>query len=158
MSVDRHVYVGPFAACKVGKPAKVEVSRWGCPSCKEGKGVSAVYCDACGTKCSYFKTKEEGKAVEPQELCDRMKDNLFVPYEACETGVCVYAPNINFGAGRSMDFDPDEYNGVQELSAALVSSETVKFREKFAKELGVLRNAYGASNVSVTWGLLVWCN
>jgi hypothetical protein len=164
MSVDRHLYLGPYLECKDNpKIITKTVSHKGCldETCREyrqGRSRTSKFCSTCGAKLGTFETKE----TEPAERTD--------PYEVLENA------GLDGDALTDMrnDSDPEweNYLGVNNVSHGFwlddcdgvhqdrrnldIKGEMAWFEETYAKEIAALKQVYQI--VEVKWGLHQYFN
>ena len=91
-------------------------------------------------------------------MSDRFDDALSPLDGACGTlgdgGVHVFVPDARRDPPREFRIDPRTDVVLIDIADVDVLAETAWLERKFPRELVALREAYGASNVSVRWGYL----
>jgi hypothetical protein len=126
MSIDRHVYLGPYVACRKQKDAG----------------------------------EQQQETTDTHEVARRIKERLMCPYQEFRQG-CDYWLSNQITHERNYHMDPDTSAGafVDEMwGSPVIQLELADFRRRFAAEIGVLREAYGAENMSVDWGFFLWAS
>lgn len=162
MSVDYGVYCGPHIRCRV---EMVSVKETGCVR----RGCAARHARAWGKFCSHcgdpvveFDVRGAAERVDAYELASRMREAL-ASFGAGELqvggkGLRIFVPNARRAGDRpDFGFDP-VHGGVNRVFVAGdvagdAEREVAWFKTAFAEEIAAVREAYGAGNVVVAWGI-----
>jgi hypothetical protein len=155
MSVDRNVYIGPYAEC-VYKQEKTTEERTGCVNakCKAHREESAdAFCSKCGKATSTFTVEVD---EEPADVADLTDETL----SAADSGAyqdsidrTYVIPNMRRKGAPKLE-DVEDLDGAIDLRTRDMAAECAWYEQAFAKELGALRPAF--ASVEVKWGLLQW--
>lgn len=166
MSVDRILYLGPYAVCKLGAPRTVKRPYRACSnqSCfqRAHRDTDAAplqkFCPDCGSRVvdAFYEAQEP--AVDSADLRESIRSVLVVP---CGSTILEEMRRYNehwwlLNNGRvgiREDVDCEDCI-LQRVSPDVCLREIVEFREAYDAELKKLVEAY--VSVDVVWGLVYW--
>jgi hypothetical protein len=174
MSIDYHVYAGPYVACKVckvqGTHKVLTCTTPGCrntppPGSRYGNlAASARFCPLCGAATLLRADPIQVDDVNRNDVEVVLKGKLrvlrgFGADDDCEQrGIHVYLSNQCENGPRQWSFCPEEETVFQPVSAADVLAELEHFAFAFKAEIAELRRLYGTANVTILWGVISWAN
>lgn len=165
MSTNYTVYIGPYVRCTVGRvDVQREIRSCVNAACTEHTRIvwstDVQFCLRCGTTIGTVTMTETADAVDDRMVNEMVHDALVT---TCgpgyrdwtrEHGAHVWMANVprdglrNFVLEDRADFD------LIDLAPDPVQAEIDAFRAAFADELTTLRGFYGATAVTVQWGII----
>jgi len=161
MSISYGIYVGPYARCAVGtKEAQrlhITCPNAGCAN--HGKDVRSEFCGRCGARVESLPQAYTDDMVDQWDIRERIDDRLRSPGGdgymrwVDEHRAHLWIPNVGM-PGRDMHLEAHEDFALYDFTPGLVQVETAQFGIFFGPELAILHGAYGASAVSLHWGVI----
>jgi hypothetical protein len=158
MSVETHLRFGAYAEC-INPVTRHPVMARRCinSSCVlEGKKTDTPFCGYCGKPTAEYQTGTQSiPAVNHWDI--DVDETLFHHEIYGMEGVDIWLSNIS-GVGVEFNIDIDGDGGVLEIPdpAHSMASHIANFMQHYAPALDMLREAYGADNVKVKWGVVTY--
>lgn len=148
------IYLGPYLECKQTKKAvKKTVRSCSNEKCSSYKSIDyGNFCIKCGSKIAKVEYEEEGDSVKAYEVEQKINSNM--TSIASEDGKDFWVGNkANKGLRSSCDAEGE---GVEEVTADMIAEESERFAKAYAKDIILLKKAYGEGNVALKWGMIQW--
>jgi hypothetical protein len=166
VSIDRHVYLGPYVRCEVERIDELRPAR-GCPNqmCQgHGRGGAYAFCPTCGSQIGTTQVRVQGQRINAPLFAEcELDQQLYATDLGAQWEDAVqfvyFLPNVRRPAEPTRHLHLVEgYDKEIEIGDTAVSpaGEISWFEAAFAPALAKLRAAYGPARVKVTWGLLHW--
>lgn len=162
MGMSHSVYIGPYVRCVVERTTettwKATCPNGACPNNGREAHEGERYCVMCGTAISQVAEVETVDAVDRWDVSEAISERLRVPGGdgywrwSQKESVHLWLPNVGWG-GRDGYLDMDDFQ-VFTPTADTPADEMRQFVFFFAPELGVLRERYGNSAVTMAWGVV----
>ncbi len=166
MGIDYNVYIGAYLTVKKGATKKVEWEENVCVNegCSlKGKAVqdNIKFCPKCGTAIKTV-AREAQEEIDAHEFCEEhdiigvvfpTEEKVILPGGKEDEETQVFTPNFKSGSRGGQSFDPKYEQGVFDLSNTYPAAEIAEVKEKCAKAIKLLEEAYGNS-VQVKWGAI----
>jgi hypothetical protein len=158
MGADHNVYVGPYLWCP-NPETKKPVTHEGCPRCQIR--TNGKFCSRCGTRRDKYEKVETANKVSYQDVDEAIPElynklHGLSPYDLNEEAN-IYLPNLRMIKGREPSFSRNDGKvGRQEITTERIDQEIKFFKEKYAKEIEVLRGLFGEAKVE--HGVVVYFN
>lgn len=157
MGISQSFYLGPYIRCKTHKVNSPETIR----SCVNSNcisngskcyNVSTNFCPNCGQKIESTTIYKEVNRVNKWHVAEIVLDQAFYTVPVEKDDFDYYLPN------RLVDgFSVNLINGDEpEIEIDLKKSETGQklLTDFFGGAIDLIKNAYGAKNVEICWGLI----
>jgi hypothetical protein len=164
VSIDYHLYVGPFFQCMVRQVEKVEDSRScgnpGCHAFRQPCVARAVFCAVCGVELQDRRVGSLRDSVDWCQVAQRIDEALHCVVGgrfAIPSGLHVWLPNERRQPPRDFKINPRS-GGLWLVGdfSHLRRSEMDWLRSVFGTEEGELVRAYGPGTVRTAWGAFNW--
>lgn len=164
MSIDYHLYVGPFFQCTVRQVEQVEIHRAcgnpGCSAFRRPCVARAVFCSTCGVELQDRRVGSLRDSVDWCQVAERLDEALHCVVGgqfAIPSGLHVWLPNKRRDPPRDFEIDPRS-QGLWLVGdfSDLRHSEMDWLCRAFAAEEGELFRAYSPGTVRTGWGMFNW--
>lgn len=148
MSMKRSFYVGPYIQAFFRMIEKNTLVR-GCEECdEENYREDNKYCSICGSPIKEYHKKETIKSMSWWEI-EEIEDLLVGTGEITHQGFDILLPNNRY---NEREFFLDESQKLQEIQGYYVSHEIVWLKNKYKKEIKILKNKY--DHIDIKWGVV----
>jgi hypothetical protein len=166
MGIDYATYLGPYIVCKTeiedAKATMKSCTNVKCKTYKQERWGAKKFCDECGQKIGEIEISVKQNKVDTNVLSDELNEAMTVPSGDSfhdltrDNKIDIWYGNRQDGIGIS--FDPKDEVMYEEFESNTIKVQIDDFVKEYAKELEIIKNAYGAENVSVKWGLIhqIW--
>lgn len=155
-----YTYIGPYVRCESRTYTAMQTTL-ACidPLCaRYEREISTPYCPSCGGKREPHGVERVVDAVDTSALFDAMDGALTTLIDdprydpsAPNTPLHFWSPNSD---AIGVQYSHYEESGVFAIDATRISNEIAAFKRLYADALATLREAYGADNVVVLWGVV----
>jgi hypothetical protein len=171
VSIDYTVYVGPWFLCRCDRVLEAGGLRWCCVNpeciaCNAPARAEMRFCSLCGRTLTGRQTPDrERDSVDADDLDEQFDDSLLLVCNGGQTdatalrpGEHAWLPNLLRGpGGRQLCFGRSR-PAARLLLGDLPVQESLWLQTEYRTELAALRDAYGAANVEVGWGVLTYAS
>jgi hypothetical protein len=152
----RNLYIGPYVKCK-NEVVWTDCDQEGCPNCYRSIFGDDKFCSQCGAKKGIYKAKQRGHRIS--NVLSSIEDTLSYIFYRTDQGYDIYIPNPRVkidGIKQTKEKEFVFYGSGSEISVnnEEVSTEIEVFCTYFRKELDVIQEIYGESEVY--WGVIMW--
>lgn len=164
MSSSYYVHVGPYLYCSTSTKPRTEEALVCSKNKKHHQGhdvnVKKKHCPECGAKTEVITIEVGGKAntVSRDDVEEAIGEDALCYFnsEYAEKGIDLYTANESRKAPREFQIDGDAgtVGEIVVVDALMIMQELDWFSKAFAKEILAIKKLYGASNVSIRWGVL----
>jgi hypothetical protein len=164
MSIDKHIYIGPYAAVP-RQEVKKEVDADGCPKCQadflKSPKLDFSFCPKCGSQRAAYKKIIAVDKVDVWNLHESMGQRLFSVCQASARIVSetedFWLPNVKIpGIERKMNVDDMSAGATPMWPCEIAKVEMAEFIKFFDDDLYKMGKAYGQGQVEIKWGLVIY--
>lgn len=153
MSINIHVYVGPYVSLRHRLAVEtVTEERFGCPKCRKPRNDGAKFCSSCGGATETFSvTKKVEHRTDPYDLID--EDMMELGSDESDEGLIFLAPNLNNEAlprPFGIDAKYDDVS-VRPIGPSEREEDMKWLSETYDSQLALLREHF--DDVRVEWGV-----
>jgi hypothetical protein len=161
MGMSMSCFLGPYLVARTKQVEATEYRR----SCRNKKCKQyddeiyggGNFCSLCGKAIVDVPQKVTEDAIDRHELQEQIDERLYVcPGDDMhdlmrQSDFHLWLPNLSIPKCR--DFQLHENTMFFPISAANIEEEVAAFKKFYAKEIKVLRKAYGEDAIEVKWGV-----
>lgn len=118
--------------------------------------IRAPYCGECGSPFGQFAVIQREPSVEWYVVSVNIDEALFPAILSNKGGYDIWLPNKSVDGGAGID--TEETGEVVDIPAETRAAHIANFERGLSAGLAGLREAYGAENVTVRWGVVTYTN